>query len=126
MSTETKEFSHLSIQQMNDEYLRLQDVIADRDRKIEDLDDEVCSLKRNVKNLDSILETKENENKELHELVSEFESEAAETQSTKEDDPEDCRRSLYFAITELEEVERGEVSLVDKLFDLRMRHCRFL
>ncbi|MFN0254483.1 hypothetical protein [Pedobacter ureilyticus] len=42
------------------------------------------------------------------------------------DDPEDCRRSLHFAITELEEVERGEVSLTDKLFDLRMRHCRFL
>lgn len=42
------------------------------------------------------------------------------------DNTEDCRRSLYFAITELEEVERGEISLTDKLFDLRMRHCRFL
>jgi chromosome segregation ATPase len=111
---------------MNDEYLRLQDTIADRDRKIEDLDDEVDSLKRKVKNLDSLLENKEGENKELNELVSELESEAEETQSTKEDDPEDCRRSLYFAITELEEVERGEVSLADKLFDLRMRHCKFL
>lgn len=42
------------------------------------------------------------------------------------DNTEDMRSSLFFAITELEEVERGELSLEDKLFDLRMRHCRFL
>ncbi|KQC02064.1 hypothetical protein [Pedobacter sp. Hv1] len=42
------------------------------------------------------------------------------------DDPEDCRRSLFFAIKEHEEIESGQSSFSDKLFDLRMRHCRFL
>ncbi len=64
--------------------------------------------------------------------VREYESEIEDLEeklvlnNTLTDNTEDCRRSLYFAITELEEVERGDVSLADKLFDLRMRHCRFL
>lgn len=42
------------------------------------------------------------------------------------DDPEDCRRSLFFAIKEMEEIEKGQSSFSDKLFELRMRYCRFL
>lgn len=97
---------------------------------IEQLEFENKSLQKEVDDLNdeigNITDEKNKEIRELNDYISELESDAEETQSTKEDDPEDCRRSLFFAITELEEVERGDVSLSDKLFDLRMRHCRFL
>ncbi len=85
--------------------------MQDLEEKIDELNDLLIDSNSKVREL-------ENEVEELNEKL--------ELSNTFTDDPEDCRRSLYFAITELEEVERGEVSLTDKLLDLRMRHCRFL
>lgn len=56
-------------------------------------------------------------NRKVRELESDKEEleEQIELNNTSYDNIEDCRRSLFFSITELEEVERGDVSLSDKL-----------
>lgn len=83
------------------------------------------NLEEKIDELEDLLLDSNSKVRELENEVEELE-EKLQLNNTLTDDPEDCRRSLYFAIMELEEVERGEVSLADKLFDLRMRHCRFL
>lgn len=90
---------------------------------VEKLETKVDNLEEEVSDLENQLEYEE---KRASSLENELEELKDQLEDYNMDDPEDCRRSLFFALTELEEVERGEVSLNDKLFDLRMRHCRFL
>lgn len=92
--------------------------IEELEQEIEDQQDEITSLRDQ-------LNTKTREYNELETVLTEVQEEY-EANDTSTDNAEDCRRSLFFALTELEEVDSGQVSFSDKLFDLRMRHCRFL
>lgn len=93
------------------QYEKLQMQVESLQNEIDDLKDDVQSRDVKIAELESAIITLE-EDLQINDM--------------SKDDPEDCRRSLYFAITELEEVERGDVTVADKLHDLRMRHCRFL
>lgn len=92
---------------------------------IEELEQEIEDQQEEITSLQDQLTTKTREYKEQETAYGELEEEL-ELNDIRTDNAEDCRRSLFFAIKELEEVESGQSSFSDKLFELRMRYCRFL
>lgn len=93
--------------------------------EIEELEQQIDDQQEEITALTDKLTVKTREYDEQETAYAELE-EQLELIDTNSDNDQDCRRSLFFALKELEEVESGQVSLSDKIFDLRMRHCRFL
>lgn len=92
--------------------------MIDLETKIETLEEENDKLRTRI--------TEKDEQLSSYTSLVESLKDQLEENDVSTDSIDDCRRSLFFAIEELKEIQQGNYTVDEKIRDLTLRHCRFI